>query len=95
MNIKHAAGKKITKVMLYALSTCVWCNKTKILLNDLGAEYDYTDVDLLTKSEKEAAINTIKKCNPDCSFPTLVINDQKCIVGYKEADIRRLWSNER
>ena len=44
---KHVPGRNAGKVMLYALSTCVWCNKTKKLLNELGVEYDYTDVDLL------------------------------------------------
>lgn len=89
MSTKHIAGKNVAKVMLYTLSTCVWCKKTKALLSDLGVEYDYLDVDLLAGPEKEAATNTIKKYNPECSFPTLVINDQKCIVGFKEADIRK------
>ena len=90
MDIKHVAGKKnIGKVMLYALSTCMWCKKTKALLNDLGVDYDYADVDLLEGKDRETAIDIIKKYNPACSFPTLVINDQKCIVGYNEEDIRK------
>lgn len=88
MAVKHVAGKRVGKVMLYALSTCVWCQKTKRLLNDLGVEYDYTDVDLLSGAEREAAIESVKKHNPACSFPTLVINDSKCIVGFKENEIR-------
>jgi len=88
MAVKHVAGKKAGKVMLYALSTCVWCNKTKRLLNELGVEYDYTDVDLLAGAEKEATMEAVRKHNPACSFPTLVINDKKCIVGFKENDIR-------
>jgi glutaredoxin len=85
---KHVAGRKAGKVMLYALSTCVWCNKTKRLLNELGVEYDYTDVDLLAGAEKEAVMEAVMKHNPACSFPTLVINDKKCIVGFKENEIR-------
>jgi glutaredoxin-like protein NrdH len=88
MAIEHVAGRKAGKVMLYALSTCVWCNKTKGLLNELGVEYDYTDVDRLAGAERETAIKTITRYNPACSFPTLVINDTKCIVGFKENDIR-------
>ena len=30
----------------------------------------------------------LKKWNPRCSFPTIVINDSKCIVGFKEDDIK-------
>ncbi len=88
MNKQHVAGKKAGNLMLYALSTCVWCQKTKRLLNELGVEYDYTDVDLLAGAEKEAVMNIIRKHNPACTFPTLLINDQKCIVGFKEQEIR-------
>jgi len=88
MNIEHVQGKKAGKVMLYALSTCGHCRNTRKLLTDLGVEYDYLYVDLLQGQEKEQAIALVEKWNPDCSFPTLVINDSKCIVGFKERDIK-------
>jgi glutaredoxin-like protein NrdH len=88
MAITHVAGKNKGKVMLYALSTCGWCKKTKALLSELEVEYDYTDVDLLQGEEQNATIREIQKFNPDCNFPTLVIDGKKCIVGYKESDIR-------
>ena len=88
MNIEHVPGKNAGKLMLYALSTCIWCRKTKQLLSDLGIEYDYVFVDLLKGDEKDRAIKAIEKWNPDCSFPTLVINESKCIVGFKEPEIR-------
>jgi len=87
MAIEHVSGKNAGKLMLYALSTCIWCRKTKQLLTDLGVEYDYLFVDLLQDQEKEQTIALIEKWNPDCSFPTLVINDSKCIVGFKEKEI--------
>jgi len=89
MNVTHVAGKKKGKVMLYALSTCGWCQKTKALLKELGVEYDYIDVDLLRGNEQTAVIGEVMKFNPDCNFPTMVINDSKCIVGFKEDDIRK------
>jgi glutaredoxin-like protein NrdH len=89
MNVTHIDGKPKGKVMLYALSTCGWCKKTKALLNELGVEYNFIDVDLLKGSERDAAIGEIQKFNPDCNFPTMVINDSKCIVGFKEDDIRQ------
>lgn len=88
MALNHVAGKKKGKVMLYALSTCGWCKKTKALLNELGIEYDYTDVDLLKGDEQAATIKEVTKFNPETNFPTMVINSQKCIVGFKEDDIR-------
>jgi len=88
MTVEHVPGKKVGRVMLYALSTCVWCKKTKALLDSLGVDYDYEYVDLLQGDEKKKAINNISKWNPDCSFPTLVVNDKKCIVGFRDSEIR-------
>jgi glutaredoxin len=88
MALNHVDGKQKGKIMLYALSTCGWCKKTKALLNELGVEYDYIDVDLLKGEEQSAIINEVMKFNPACNFPTLVIDSQKCIVGFKEDDIR-------
>jgi glutaredoxin len=73
---------------LYALSTCPWCKKTKKLLDDLGVEYEYADVDLLAGDEKNEVINVVKKWNPRSSFPTLVVNDSLCVVGFEEDKIR-------
>jgi len=47
MAIQHVHGKNVGHIMLYALSTCPWCKKTKKLLDDLGVEYYYEDVDFL------------------------------------------------
>lgn len=88
MTIVHVPGRKSGHTMLYALSTCGWCQKTKKLLDDLGVEYDYEYVDQLHGDEREKAIQEVKVWNPSCSFPTLVIDNEKCIVGYKESEIR-------
>ena len=94
MAVQHVRGKNVGHIMLYTLSTCPWCKKTKKLLDDLGVEYYYEDVDFLSDDEREAATNIIKRWNPSCSFPTLVLNDNKCIVGFKEIEIRMLLNNE-
>lgn len=88
MTINHVAGKNKGKVMLYALSTCGWCKKTKALLNELGVEYDYIDVDLLKGAEQDATVKEIMKYNPACNFPTMVINAKQSIIGFKEDEIR-------
>ena len=75
-------------IMLFALSTCVWCGKTKKLLDDLGVAYTYEYVDMLAGAERDAAVKEITVWNPACSFPTLVIKNEKCIVGFKEEEIR-------
>ena len=88
MNAKHVDGRDKGSIMLYALSTCGWCRRTKALLGELGVAYDYIDVDLLRGKEQDDVIEEVKKYNPDCNFPTIVINGQQCIVGFKEDEIR-------
>ncbi|MDD5094419.1 MAG: glutaredoxin family protein [Dehalococcoidia bacterium] len=89
-HIKHVSGSKKRNVTLYTLSTCGWCKKTKSMLNDMKMEYDYVDVDLLQGDDKEEALGEVRKWNPACSFPTMVIDDNRCIVGFKEDEIKRL-----
>lgn len=89
MGINHVAGRDAGKLVLYALSTCPWCRKTKQLLNELGVAYDYLDVDLLSGKERDDVVNEVKKWNTACSFPTLVVNGQKCIIGFDEVNIKQ------
>jgi glutaredoxin len=93
MELKHIEGKNRGKILLYALSTCVWCNKTKRLLNNLEVAYDYIDVDLLEGEEKEKAKQEVIRWNPRCSFPTIVVNNT-CIVGFDEKKLREAIGNE-
>ena len=75
-------------VKMYSLSTCSHCRATKKLLGECGVKYDFTDVDLLDGDERKAILEDIKKFNPRCSFPTIVIGEE-VIVGYKEDEIKR------
>lgn len=87
MNMNHVKGKNKGHITLYALSTCGWCKKTKRLFDQMKVEYYYSDVDLLEGEERETAMKELRRWNPDCTFPTMVIND-KCIVGYQEKEIK-------
>lgn len=91
MAVEHVDGKNKGKVILYALSTCGWCAKTKDLLRELGVAFDYTFVDLLDGREQDEAMDQVEKFNPSGSFPTLVIDDKKSIVGFKEKEIREAF----
>ena len=74
-------------VKIYSLSTCSHCKATKKLLDDCAVKYEFTDVDLLDGEKRVAILEDVKKWNPSCSFPTIIIGD-KVIVGYKEDEIR-------
>ena len=90
--LNHVEGNKKAKIVLYALSTCQWCRKTKSLLNDLGLDYYYSDVDLAEMKDKNEMIKEIKKCNPSVSFPTMLVDDKDCIVGFDEDKIKEMFS---
>lgn len=87
MQMNHVVGQKRGRIVLYALSTCVWCRKTKQLLNHLGVEYKYVDVDLLGEEERKEVTAIVRELNPRCSYPTLTVGDV-CIVGYDEEKIQ-------
>ncbi|MDZ7699441.1 MAG: glutaredoxin family protein [Deltaproteobacteria bacterium] len=75
------------KVKMYTLSTCSHCKATKKFLDECNVAYKFEDVDLLQGEERTAILEDVKKLNPRCSFPTIVIGD-KVIVGFKEAEIK-------
>ena len=75
------------KVKLFSLSTCSHCKSTKKLLSECTIKYEFIDVDTLEGDERKAILEDVKKFNPKCSFPTIIIGE-KVIVGYKEEEIK-------
>jgi glutaredoxin-like protein NrdH len=74
-------------VKIYTLSTCGHCKAAKKFLNDHGVGYSCKDVDLLTGEERTKTIEEVKKYNPACSFPTILIGG-KVVIGFNEPAIR-------
>jgi glutaredoxin len=74
-------------VKIYSLSTCSHCKAAKKFLGECTIKYEFVDVDMLEGDERRAIIEDVKKFNPRCSFPTVIIGD-KVIVGYKEKEIK-------
>jgi glutaredoxin-like protein NrdH len=74
-------------VKIYALSTCSHCKSTKKFLSECAVKYDFVDVDLLEGEERKAILEDVKRFNPKCSFPTIIIGE-KVVVGYKEEEIK-------
>jgi len=88
MTTVHVTGENKGNIILYALSTCVWCKKTKKLLTELGVDFYYVYVDLLEGDERAEVLEELKRHNPVSSFPTVVIDDKTYIIGYREKGIR-------
>jgi glutaredoxin len=54
----------------------------------LNVSYDFVDVDLLDDEDQQEVLKEIKKHNPGGGFPTMVIDDKDCIVGFDESKIK-------
>jgi glutaredoxin-like protein NrdH len=87
MVIEHVNGTNKGTVMLYALSTCGWCRMTRELLSNMGVEFSYVYVDLLSGDELSQVTGDLRKFNTKNSFPTLVINNSKVIIGFRNDEI--------
>ena len=74
-------------VKIFSLSTCSHCRAIKKLLGKCGVKYEFTDVDQLDGEERKAILEDVRKFNPRCSFPTIVIGET-VIIGFKEEEIR-------
>jgi glutaredoxin-like protein NrdH len=70
-------------IVFYGLSTCIWCRRTRQFLEDQNVKFDFVYVDLLKGQEREAAVEQVRRWNSAVSFPTVVIGNDRCVVGYK------------
>ena len=87
----NVPGENKGEIIVFALSTCVWCKKTKALLEELNVNYDHINVDLVMDETKTNLLDDLTKYNTPISFPTIVINNgEKIIVGYDEKRIKEL-----
>ncbi len=85
MPFSKVSGKKNQhKVVVYALSTCVWCKMTKQYLKDNEVEFEFLDVDTCNPGEKEQARQAILNKGGPLSYPTTIVDDKKLITGFRK-----------
>lgn len=83
-------GRHVADIKILTLSTCGWCKKTKGFLNDNGIEYFYLDVDLLPSEEAKQVSIDYRQYSPNWSFPTVIVDDSRAIVGYNLKALKEL-----
>ena len=81
---KVEGEKKNHKVIVYALSTCVWCKMTKQFLKDNSVEFEYVDVDLCSEEDKEKIRQEIQNKGGSLSYPTTIIDDKTVVTGFRK-----------
>lgn len=91
MNFSKVSGKNSKhKVLVYALSTCVWCKMTKQYLKDNGIEYEYVDVDLCDEKDKEKIREHILSKGGALSYPTIIVDDNLLITGFRKDKFKEI-----
>lgn len=76
------------RVLMYALSTCGWCKQTKRFLRDNSIEYEYIDVDLCNREDRERIRRDILSRGGRLSYPTIIVDDTILITSFQEDRIR-------
>jgi glutaredoxin-like protein NrdH len=77
------------KIVLFALSTCPSCKRTKELLKTHDIDYVLVELDTIDAASREKLLQEVRKYNPRETFPTLVINGgEKVVIGYREDDLK-------
>jgi glutaredoxin len=69
------------EVLVYALTTCPWCRKTKQWFTDSKIQFEAIDVDALPADEQDEAADKAYKLSGGRRFPVVVINSE-VVVGY-------------
>ncbi|MFX1362837.1 MAG: glutaredoxin family protein [Promethearchaeota archaeon] len=88
--VKVVGSNRKHKVLVYALSTCIWCKQVKSFLKSNDIEYGYVDVDLSSKEDQEKIRKHIYDLGGRFSFPTIIIDEDNLITGHHEDRLRRV-----
>lgn len=78
----------MSQIKLFALSTCSHCKNTKKFLDENNVAYECVFVDTLQGEERKKVVEEVKRHNEACSFPTMVIDGNKVIIGFRKDEIR-------
>ena len=76
------------KVVVYALSTCVWCKMTKQFLKDNEIGFEFIDVDMCEPEEKEQIRQQIQSKGGSLNYPTTIVDDKKVITGFRKDHLK-------
>jgi glutaredoxin len=68
---------------MYAISTCIWCKRTKKWLRDHDIEYLYVDVDLCNVEDREKIKKDILTRGGQLVYPAIIIDDELLINGFR------------
>ncbi len=83
-------GKDKGDIRIFALSTCMWCKKTKKFFKDNNIAYSYVDVDLLSGDELNECLTEQLKYTGEETYPLIAIGEDDYILGYNKERLDEL-----
>ncbi len=69
------------EIVVYGLSTCPWCRKTKQYFTDKQIEFQYINYDLASEEEQSKIMQDMKKLGGGNAFPFVRIG-KEVVIGY-------------
>ena len=77
------------KVTIYALSTCLWCRKTKKFFEERHIPFEAVDYDKQDEATQDRMMKEMKAAGASGSFPFIKIGSA-CTQGYDPAEFEKL-----
>jgi glutaredoxin len=84
----------LKKVVVYGLSTCPWCRKTKLYFTDMKIDFDYINYDLAKEEEQSKIMQDMKKFGGGSAFPCVKIGEE-VIIGYNPEKFSTLLESNK
>ena len=81
LTTKVEGTNKKHKVLLYAISTCGWCRRTKNTLNEMNVDYEFIDVDLCSIEDRETIRKDILSRGGHLVYPTIIVDNKILLTG--------------
>jgi len=82
------------KVTIYALSTCLWCKKTKKFFEEKKVPFKAVDYDKLSEDSQEELMAEMRKDGCNGTFPFTRIGTA-CVQGYDPAEFAKLLEEKK
>jgi glutaredoxin len=79
----------MSRIKVFALTTCPYCHQARKFLTDSGVEFDVVEVDTLTGQERSDTVDEVKRLSGGTSFPVIVV-DGEVVVGFDKNRIAKL-----
>ena len=82
------------EIIIFTLSTCMWCKKCKRWLNERNIKYRYIDMDKIQYSQKSEILNYLQKnYQQRISYPYMVCDKNDVVVGYNPGKYEELMKD--